>query len=33
VKGKKYHNATYRINYQKNKGYIEPNEYPLKDNY
>ena len=31
--GKTYKNSIFSINYQKNKGYIEPNEYPLKDNY
>lgn len=33
VKGKKYNNATYHINYQKGKGYIPPNDYPLNYNY
>lgn len=31
--GKTYKNSIFSINYQKDKGYIEPNEYPLKDNY
>ncbi|SLJ85558.1 hypothetical protein [Psychrobacter sp. DAB_AL43B] len=31
--GKTYKNSIYYINYQKDKGYIEPNDYPLKDNY
>ncbi|MDN5892246.1 MAG: hypothetical protein L0H51_08810 [Psychrobacter sp.] len=31
--GKTYKNSIFYINYQKDKGYIEPNDYPLKDNY
>lgn len=31
IKGKIYKNKVYRINYQKEKGYVEPNNYPLKD--
>lgn len=31
VKGKIYNSATYRINYQKNKGYVEPKNYPLRN--
>ncbi len=31
--GKTYKNTIFYINYQKDKGYIEPNNYPLKDNY
>ena len=33
TKGKVYADFVYRIHYQKDKGYIEPNDYPLKDNY
>ncbi len=33
VQGKTYKNITYRINYQQDKGYVQPNNYPLKDNY
>lgn len=33
VKGKKYHNATYRINYQKIQGYTPPKHYPLNYKY
>ena len=33
TKGKVYTDFVYRIHYQKDKGYIEPNDYPLKDNY
>ena len=33
VKGKKYHNATYRINYQKSQGYTPPKDYPLNYKY
>ena len=31
IKGKIYHSTTYRIEYQKDKGYIVPDGYPLKD--
>lgn len=31
IKGKIYHSTTYRIKYQKGKGYVEPDDYPLKD--
>lgn len=31
--GKTYNKAIYYINYQKDKGYVEPSNYPLKDNY
>ena len=31
--GKTYKNSLFYINYQKDKGYIEPKDYPLKDNY
>ena len=33
VNGTVYNNANYYIKYQKDEGYIEPNDYPLKDNY
>ena len=33
VKGKKYHNATYHINYQKSQGYTPPKDYPLNYKY
>ncbi|MEN6669341.1 hypothetical protein AAJP47_03085 [Psychrobacter sp. B38] len=31
VRGKVYNNAVYRINYQKDKGYTRPENYPLKN--
>lgn len=31
--GKTYKNSIFYLNYQKDKGYVEPNNYPLKDNY
>ncbi|WP_201577390.1 hypothetical protein [Psychrobacter okhotskensis] len=33
VRGKKYHNASYHINYQKNKGYIPSKDYSLHYKY
>ncbi|MDE4455460.1 hypothetical protein [Psychrobacter sp. DAB_AL62B] len=33
VNGTVYNNVNYYIKYKKDKGYIEPNDYPLKDNY
>lgn len=31
VRGKVYHSTIYRIEYQKDKGYVEPEDYPLKN--